>query len=70
MTNNTSIVTADSRTHLKIVVVSLIASIAVVAIGISARATAPEATTAHVQAPMIKVGPSMMATGQQSTEIR
>jgi hypothetical protein len=69
MTNNTSIVTADSRTHLKIVVVSLIASIAVVAIGISARSAPPEAATARIQTP-VKVGPAMMATGHQTTEIR
>jgi hypothetical protein len=67
--NNTSIVTADSKTHLKIVVVALIASIAVVAMGICARPVAPETETARIQTP-IKVGPAMMATGRQTTEIR
>ena len=67
--NNTSIVTADRRTHLKIVVVSLIASIAVVVIGINARSVPPETTSARIQTP-VKVGPSMLATGQQTTQIR
>jgi hypothetical protein len=69
MTNNTSIVTADRRTHLKIVIVSLIASIAVVAIGISAQSAPPGAASAPIQSP-IKIGPSMIATGQQTTQIR
>jgi|HubBroStandDraft_6_1064221.scaffolds.fasta_scaffold55285_3 hypothetical protein len=69
MTNNTSIVTADRKTHLKIVVVSLMASIAVVAVGISAQLAPPEAASTHIQTP-IKVGPSMIATGQQTTQIR
>jgi hypothetical protein len=69
MTNNTSIVTADRRTHLKIIAVSLIASIAFVAVGISAQLAPPEAASTHIQTP-IKVGPSMIATGQQATQIR
>jgi hypothetical protein len=69
MTNNTSIVTADRKTHLKIVVVSLIASIAVVTVGIRARLAPPEAVSAPTQSP-IKIGPSMIATGQQTTQIR
>jgi hypothetical protein len=67
--NNTSIVTADRRTHLKIVVVSLIASIAVVVIGINARSVPSETTSARIPTP-VKVGPSMLATGQQTTQIR
>jgi hypothetical protein len=69
MTNNTSIITADRKTHLKIVVVSLVASIAVVVVGITARSAPPESASARIQTP-IKVGPSMMATGQQTTQIR
>jgi hypothetical protein len=69
MTNNSSIFTADSKTHLKIVVVSLIASIAVVVVGISARPLPPETTAARIQTP-IKIGPSMLATSQQTTQIR
>jgi len=67
--NNSSILTADGATHLKIVVVALIASIAVVAIGITARPTPPETTAARIQTP-VKVGPTMTATGDQTTEIR
>jgi len=69
MTNNTSIVTADSRTHLKIVVVALIASIAVMAVGISARSVPQDGTSARIVTP-VKVGPAMMAIGHQTTEIR
>jgi hypothetical protein len=69
MTNNTSIVTADRKTHLKIVVVSLIASIAFVVIGIGARSAPPESASAPIQSPA-KIGPSMIATGQQTTQIR
>jgi hypothetical protein len=47
----------------------LIASIAVVAVGISAQLAPPEAASTHIQTP-IKVGPSMIATGQQTTQIR
>ena len=39
--NNTSIRTADRLTHLKIVVVSLVAGIVVVGVGIAARPTCP-----------------------------
>lgn len=37
---NYSLITADRATHLKIVVLSLLAAIAVVAVGVSSRATA------------------------------
>lgn len=37
---NSSLITADSTTHLKILVVSLLAAMSVVWIGISARSTA------------------------------
>jgi hypothetical protein len=65
--NNASIFTADFRTHLKIVVTSLVASIAVVVVGISAHRVPEE--TVRVQTP-VKVGPSMIATSQSPTEIR
>jgi hypothetical protein len=40
--NNSSFFTADRTTHLKIVVVSLLASIAVMVVGIAARPTASD----------------------------
>ena len=45
---NHSIHSADRSTHLKIVVVALVAGIAVAAIGISARTNADYSQTAHV----------------------
>jgi hypothetical protein len=65
--NNASIFTADFRTHLKIVVTSLVASIVVVVVGISAHHVPEEAV--RVQTP-VKVGPAMIATSQSPTEIR
>jgi hypothetical protein len=77
--NNTSICTADWMTHFKIIAVSLIASLAVVVIGASARPVVPQAKSVGVRAPAIqapanqapaKVGPSMIAAAEQAAEIR
>lgn len=43
---NSSLITADSTTHLKILVVSLLAAMSVVWIGISARSTAANSPSA------------------------
>ena len=45
---NHSIHSADRRTHLKIVVVALVAGIVLAGLGISARTSAGYAETAHV----------------------
>ena len=56
---NHSIYSADRSTHLKIVVVALVAGIAVAGLGISARATSDDYTqTAHV----IKAGKPVAVT--------
>jgi hypothetical protein len=57
--NNSSFFTADRTTHLKIVVVSLLASIVVLAIGIAARPQLPNGTQ---QATVYKPPQTMMAT--------
>ena len=49
--NNSSLFTADQSTHLKIVVVSLLASIVVMAIGIAARPQASATAQATVYKP-------------------
>jgi len=49
--NNTSFFTADQSTHLKIVVVSLLASIVVLVVGIAARPPAPDTARATVYKP-------------------
>ena len=55
--NNSSLITADRVTHLKIVAVALLASIAVMVVGIAAR---PGADPGAPQ--VVKAGPSMLAT--------
>jgi hypothetical protein len=67
--NNSTIFTADRTTHLKVVVVALIASIAVVIVGISARGTDTNTAREQINVP-IKVGPSMLAERPSTTEIR
>jgi hypothetical protein len=60
--NNASFLTADRTTHLKIVVVSLMLSIAVIGVGIAAR-TAPEMTAARVQSDgPVKAGKPVIAS--------
>jgi len=49
--NNSSFFTADQSTHLKIVVVSLLASIVVMTIGIAARPQATDTARAIVYKP-------------------
>lgn len=62
--NNSSFFTADRTTHLKIVVVSLLASIAVMAIGIAAR---PGADNAQV---VYKASPAVLATTDAHESVR
>ena len=68
--NNTSLRTADRLTHLKIVVVSLVAGIVVVAIGVAARPTIPDMSTQlEARAPVLKPGP-VIWSGSETTSIR
>lgn len=62
---NHSIHSADRTTHLKIVVVALVAGIAVAAIGISAR-TSSDTQTAHV----VKAGKPMTVTSSNASLVR
>jgi hypothetical protein len=63
---NHSIHSADRSTHLKIVVVALVAGIAVAAFGISARTNSDYAQTAHV----IKAGKLMTVTSSDALVVR
>ncbi len=64
--NNSSFFTADRTTHLKIVVVSLLASIAVMVIGVAAR---PHASDAGMQA-VYKPTKAIMAISDTTREVR
>lgn len=64
--NNSSFFTADRTTHLKIVVVSLLASILVMVIGISARPTSSETNVQTVYKPP----KAIMATTDETKAVR
>jgi hypothetical protein len=63
---NHSIHSADRTTHLKIVVVALVAGIAVAAFGISARTGSEFTQTAHV----VKAGKPLVVTSSDLTKVR
>jgi hypothetical protein len=63
---------ADRSTHVKIIVTSLVASMAVLLVGLTARsATAPD-TTARIQVagPAVKAGKPMAISHSDTTAIR
>jgi len=63
---NHSIHSADKATHLKIVVVALVAAIAVAALGISARTNVDSSETAHV----VKAGKPVVVTSSDLTKVQ
>ena len=64
---NHSIYSADRSTHLKIVVVALVAGIAVAGFGISARTSSDDYTqTARV----VKAGKAMAITSSETSTVR
>ena len=63
---NHSIHSSDRATHLKIVVVALVAGIAVAAFGIAARTNVDYSQTAHV----IKAGKPVVITSSNTSTIR
>jgi hypothetical protein len=63
---NHSIHSADRSTHLKIVVVALIAGISVAGFGIAARTSSDYAQTAHV----VKAGKLMTVTSSDALVVR
>jgi hypothetical protein len=69
--NNYSLRSADRLTHLKIVVMSLVAGIAVVVIGIAARPSLPDMSTQlEARAPVLKAGQPVIWTSRETTTIR
>ena len=63
---NHSIYSADRSTHLKIVVVALVAGIVVAGLGISARTNSDYAQTAHV----VKAGKLIAVTSSDASLVR
>jgi hypothetical protein len=63
---NHSIHSADKATHLKVVVVALVAGIAVAALGISARTNADFSQTAHV----VKAGKPVVVTSSDASKVQ
>ena len=63
---NHSIHSADRATHLKIVVVALVAGIAVAGFGISARTNSDQTQTAHV----VKAGKPIAVTSSGASVVR
>ncbi|OAE97358.1 hypothetical protein AYJ54_35240 [Bradyrhizobium centrolobii] len=66
---NHSIHSADRATHLKIVVVALVAGIGVAAFGIAARTGADYSQTAQ-STQVIKAGKPVVVTSSGSSEVR
>ena len=69
---NHSIITADRTTHLKIVAVSLIAAIAVILVGITARITDTGTASARLEAhgPVLKAGKPSAVTARDGSSIQ
>jgi hypothetical protein len=70
--NNATIFAADRTTHVKIVVIALVASITVLLVGISARNTTAAGTSARIQVagPAVKAGKPVAISRYDATAIR
>jgi hypothetical protein len=69
--NNYTMRTADRLTHLKIVVMSLVAGIVVVVVGIAARPSLPDMSTQlEARAPVLKPDRNVIWTDAGNTTIR
>jgi hypothetical protein len=70
--NNSTIFAADRTTHVKIVAISLAASMAVLLVGMTARTTPVTDTTARIQVagPAVKAGKPVAVSHSDTTAIR
>ncbi len=66
---NHSIYSADRSTHLKVVVVALVAGIAVAGLGVTARATSPDEGSTQT-ARVIKAGKPVVITSSNASLVR
>ena len=70
---NYSLTTADRTTHLKVVVVALVAAILVVAVGIAARVSSTDTETARVRTQgvvVVKAGTPAAYTRTETAPVR
>jgi hypothetical protein len=67
--NNSSLLTADRMTHLKIVVVALMCATMVAGVGVAARVT-DGAATAGMEATVVKVGTPVTASTSLDRTVR
>jgi hypothetical protein len=69
---NHSLVTADRTTHLKIVAVSLVAAIAVILVGVTARVTDTGSASANLQAhgPVVKANKPAVITARDGNTVQ
>ena len=63
--NNSSLLTADRMTHLKIVVLSLVCATLVAGIGVASRISDTDNGRLEATAPVIKIGPMTSASRAQ-----
>ena len=70
--NNSTIFAADRATHVKIVAISLAASVAVLLVGMTARNTTAADTTARIQVagPAVKAGKPVAVSHSDTLVIR
>jgi hypothetical protein len=65
--NNSSMLTADRMTHLKIVVVSLVCATIVAGIGVAARVTDASTTNGRLEATVIRAGAPVTAATETNS---
>jgi hypothetical protein len=70
--NNSTIFTADRATHVKIVAIALVASIAALLVGMTARTATVADSAARIQTagPAVKAGKPMAITNVNTSTIR
>jgi hypothetical protein len=68
--NNSSLLTADRMTHLKIVVVSLVCATLVAGVGVAARVTDGVTTGGQMEATVLKISKPVTASTDERRLVR